>query len=85
MGKTETTHRKADQKLADLQKRRDELWTKGEVVKSDLAAFRTESSSRLVRGGDGERLAGELAKREAKAGLPGYTCPPGAHKVLVEV
>ncbi len=84
MGKTETTYKKAQKDIEKLQQQREELWMKGEVAKSDLAAFRTESSSRLVRGGDGERLAGELAKREAKAGLPGYTCPPGAHKVMVE-
>ena len=69
MGKTETTHRKADQKLADLQKRRDELWTKGEVVKSDLAAFRKESAAKLISGGDDERIASELTRRESKVGM----------------
>tara|TARA_B100001964_G_scaffold209210_1_gene242536 strand:- start:385 stop:627 length:243 start_codon:yes stop_codon:yes gene_type:complete len=66
MTKNETTYRKAAQKLTGLRERRDELWTQGEIAKSDLADYRKKSAKDLIGGADGESIASELAKREAK-------------------
>ena len=69
MSNTETTYRKAAENLAKMQGRRDSLWKNSESAKSDLVAYRQDSAKKLIAGADGERIAGELSKHEAKAGM----------------
>ena len=69
MTKNETTYRKAAEKLAKLRQRRDQLWTQGEIAKSELADYRKKSATDLIGGADGEAIASELAKRDAKVGM----------------
>jgi hypothetical protein len=66
MGKTETDYKKAMQHLENLQQRREELWSNGEVAKADLADYRKKSATDLIGGADGERIAIELAQHQSK-------------------
>ncbi len=49
--------------------RHDDLWTQGEIAKGELADYRKKSATDLIGGADGEAIASELAKRDAKVGM----------------
>jgi len=69
MSKLLKKHQEMANRLEELQHRRDQLWTQGEIAKSELADFRKKSATDLISGADGESIATELAKREAKTGM----------------
>ena len=69
MGKTQKKYQEEASKMSKLQERHDDLWTQGEIAKGELADYRKKSATDLIGGADGEAIASELAKRDAKVGM----------------